>query len=186
MSTPSDNWPRVSDVLKVLDHTYGNVPAHVLTNAAERGERLHRLCLSALASLDGLCSMPTNILTSDMNAFDAFRQWVEIHRIEPIAVEQSSICRLHRYRGTPDALVKYGSAGIPTLIDLKFTASILPINRVQIQAYGKLDLYEEAKQLLLLHIDPITGHLRKIIVKHNSRDWAAFQNALSVWRWRQA
>lgn len=180
------SWPRVSTILRILDDHYAEVPAGVLATAAERGERLHRLCLTYLASLDGLCEKPAEIVAEDAAAYLSFVRWVEVNQVKPIAIEQESICTEHHYRGTPDALVAFGPKQIPTLPDLKFTRSILRINRIQVQAYHKLDLYKEAKQMMLVHIQPKDGHLKQETIKQDPRDWAAFMNALSVYRWRQS
>lgn len=177
--------PRVSTILRILDDAYEGVPQGVLATAAERGERLHRLCLTYLASLDGLCSPPSEIRAEDAAAFTTFVNWVEVNQVKPVAIEEQSICTAHQYSGTPDALVLYGPNQVLTLPDLKFTASILRINRIQIQAYHKLDLYKDAKQMMLVHITPKDGHLKQETIKHDARDFAAFMNALSVWRWRQ-
>src|SRR5574338_1011122 len=134
MSTANANLPRVSTILRVLDDSYSGVPASVMEKASSRGERLHRLCLTYLASLDGLCGKPEEVSSEDRPAYLAFVEWCEMHKVKPIAVEQESSSTEHHYRGTPDALVSYGQKRVPKLIDLKFTASILRINRVQIQA----------------------------------------------------
>jgi hypothetical protein len=76
--------------------------------------------------------------------------------------------------------------GEEVLIDLKFTASILRINKVQVQAYRKLDDYKTAKKAILLHFHPVTGNLKVHPVPNNPHDWAAFLNALNVLKWRQA
>ncbi len=179
-------YPRVSTILRILDDAYAGVPEGALAQAAARGERLHRLCLSYLASLDGMCEQPTEIRAEDAAAYCSFREWVEMGHIKPIAIEESSASTMHQYQGTPDALVLWGPQEIPTLIDLKFTASILRLNRVQVQAYHKLDLYADAKQMMLVHIHPSDGKLKQEFIKHDARDWAAFLNALSIWRWRHA
>jgi hypothetical protein len=181
------HWPRVSTILKILDpEAYSNVPSGVLAVAAERGERLHRLCLSYLASLDGLCEKPSEIRAEDAAAYLSFQRWVELNQVKPVAIEEPSVCTQYQYRGTPDALVTFGLKQILVLIDLKFTAAIQRTNKVQIQAYSKLDLYKEAKQLMLIHITPKDGHLKQDTIKPDPRDWAAFLNALSVHRWRTA
>ena len=175
--------PRVSTILKVLDDAYAGVPQAVLATASARGEALHRLCLSYLASIDGLCEEP--IPTPPyVQAYAGFQAWVKEQCVFPVAVEQRSVSTKYQFSGTPDALVLCDS--VPTLIDLKFTAVILKINRVQIQAYRRLDLYADAKRALLLHINPLTGETASRIIPNSPRDWAAFLNALSVWRWRQS
>ena len=182
MSIASDKLPRVSTILQVLDDAYMGVPQALMDKAADRGIALHGLCLSYLASLDGLCEepVPTPQYTQ---AHECFKSWTKQHGLLQVATEESSVCTKYGYRGTPDAMVILG--GKYTVLDLKFTASILRINKVQIQAYRKLDLYHEATQSVLLHINPTTGETKAHIIPNNPRDWAAFLNALSVWRWRQ-
>lgn len=182
MSTANDKLPRVSTILRVLDDAYEGVPSAVLAVAAERGTALHRLCLSYMASMGGLCEEPT-VKPAYRCAYAAFLAWVKAHDVTPLAIEQPSISTKHQYRGTPDALVLCGT--VPTLIDLKFTAAIMRINTIQIQAYRRLDLYAEAKKAVLVHISPVTGETQAHTVPNNPRDWSAFLNALSVWRWRQ-
>lgn len=184
----SATWPRVSTILKVLDpDTYNGVPSGVLATAAERGERLHRLCLTYLAGRKVWFEHERPVVDEvDRPAYEAFVRWCDHHDVEDIAIEQDDVCTKHQYRGTPDALVMFGPKQIPTLIDLKFTASILRINRIQVQAYHKLDLYTDAKQMMIVHITPKDGHLKQETIKHDPRDWAAFLNALSVWKWRQS
>lgn len=177
-------WPRVSTILRILDDTYATVPPGVLVVAAERGERLHRLCLSYLASLDGLCEQPSEIRAEDASSYLAFVQWVDAQKVTPIAIEESSCCTQHQYRGTPDALVSIGLKQVVTLIDLKFTESIQRTNKVQVQAYQKMDLYKDAKQMMLIHITPKDGKLKQDTINQDPRDWAAFMNALSIYRWR--
>jgi len=184
MSTRKEsNLPRVSEVLRVLDDAYAGIPQHVLETARERGEALHRLCLSYLASLDGVHEEPVPTPPYEA-AYYAFKRWCVQHAILVVAIEEPSVNARHGYRGTPDAMVLYACE--ETVIDLKFTASILRINKVQVQAYRKLDDYKTAKKALLVHIHPVTGDLKVHPVPNNPRDWAVFLNALNVLKWRQA
>ena len=181
MSIANGKLPRVSQALRVLEDSYAGVPQYALDVAAERGTALHRLCLTYLASLDGVHDAP--VPTPPYEApYQAFVKWVTDHGVLSVAIEQASQNDKHGYCGTPDAMVIY--RGAYTIIDLKFTASVLRINRVQIQAYRRLDDYKEATQAIILHIDPRTGHLKQETVKSNLRDWSAFLNALSVLKWR--
>jgi hypothetical protein len=183
MSTLNGNLPRVSTILRILEDSYAGVPQAAMEAAAERGEALHRLCLSYLASLDGVHEAPVPTPPYEA-AYQAFVRWCELHAILAVAIEESSVSVKHGYRGTPDALIIYRSEEM--LIDLKFTASILPINHVQVQAYWHLDDYSTAKRSALLHIHPVTGDMKLHPIKQSPHDWAAFLNALSVWRWRQS
>jgi hypothetical protein len=182
----ANDLPRVSTILRILDDSYAGVPAGVLEHAAERGDALHKLCLTYLASLGGMCEPPTACPNEYMHAYLSFVAWTEKQHVEPIAVEQQSISTAHGFTGTPDALVTVGAKKIPTILDLKFTASILRTNRVQVQAYWRLDLYKDAQRVLLLHIKPQTGELKAHTITKNPHDWAGFLNALSIWKWRQS
>lgn len=178
--------PRVSAIIKILHDPYQGMPPEVLEQAAERGHRLHWLCLSYLASLDGLCDKPTEILAEDVAPYAAFAEWTTMHQVSPILVETPEEQATYGYRGTPDALVRYGARKVETLIDLKFTAAVLPTHRVQLQAYWRLPSYGMAKQARLIHIDPTSGVLQDIRIYPNDQDWAAFVGALHVHSWRIA
>lgn len=181
--TPNDMLPRVSTILRILEDSYAGVPQAALDVAAERGTQLHRLCLTYLASLDGVHEAPEVSIAFE-RPYQAFVQWCTDHAVLVVAIEERSVSTRHGYCGTPDALVLIN--GEEVLIDLKFTASILRINKVQIGAYWNLDLYKTAKRALLVHIGPVTGEMKVHPIKNNPSDWAAFLNALSIWRWRQS
>ena len=182
MSTVNDKLPRVSTILRILDDAYLGVPQEALDVAAARGSELHRLCEQYLDSLADLDEAPTPT-PPYVNAYEGFTSWCTLNGVIRMATEQPSVNGKYGYRGTPDALVILG--GKCTVLEFKFTASILRINKVQIQAYRKLDLYHEATQSMLLHINPTTGETKAHLVPNNPHDWAAFLNALSVWKWRQ-
>ena len=183
MSIPNGNLPRVSTILRVLDDAYQGVPQAALDKAAERGTQLHRLCLTYLASLDGVHEEPA-VGPAYEPAYTAFVKWCNDNAVLVVAVEERSQNTQFGFTGTPDALVII--QGEEVLIDLKFTSSILRINEVQIRAYWKLDHYKEAKRAQLIHIGPVTGELKVRNIRRHSADWAAFLNALSVWKWRQS
>jgi hypothetical protein len=170
--------------LRILDDAYACVPQAAMEQAAKRGTELHKLCLSYLASQGGMCHEPLEIPKEYDAAYLAFVKWVIAFNVQPVAVEQYSISDKYGYGGTPDALVVYAGMQNETLIDLKFTASILRINLVQIQAYWRLPLYATAQRALLVHINPVSGELKQVTVKKDPRDWSAFLNALSIYKWR--
>ncbi len=182
MSTANDKLPRVSTILRVLDDAYLGVPQAALDHAAQRGTDLHALCQDYLMALEGVCEMP-NVPLLYEEPYAAFVLWARQHQLRPVTIEEPSVSTKYGYRGTPDALVILN--GKPTVLDLKFTASIIRTNRVQVQAYRRLDKYEEATQAVLLHINPVTGVLKHHLVPNSPHDWAAFLNALNVWKWRQ-
>lgn len=177
--------PRVTEILKIMEDAYGDVPKEALQRAAERGSALHGLCCQHLASMMGLCPRPSEIEAEHVAAYEGFLAWVHKHDVVPYVVEQLSVNEKDGYTGTPDALVQYVDGRL-VLVDLKFTSAILRLNRVQVQAYSKLDGFTRAQKLILLHINPLTGEWEEIEVKHNPRDWAAFRSALSIYQWRIA
>lgn len=175
--------PRVSTILRILSDAYSGVPQAALEKAAERGTQLHQLCLTYLVSLDGVHDAPA-VEPVYEPAYRAFVKWCDDNAVLVVAVEERSHNTLCGYTGTPDALVII--KGEEVLIDLKFTASILRMNKVQIQAYWKLEHYKTAKRAMLIHIGPVTGEIKVHTIKKDQRDYAAFLNALSVWKWRQS
>jgi hypothetical protein len=175
--------PRVSTILRVLDDAYEGVPQAAMEKAAERGEALHRLCLTYLASLDGVHEAPIPTPPFE-KPYQAFVKWCEANAVLVVAVEERSENTQFGFCGTPDALVIIN--GEEVLIDLKFTAAIMRINKVQIQAYWKLEHYKTTKWAKLIHIGPMTGELKVHTIKKNPADWCAFLNALSVWKWRRS
>lgn len=177
--------PRVSTILRIMDDAYAGVPQAALAVASERGQTLHRLCLTYLAGRSVWFPHERPEVPGEFSlAYNSFVQWCEREAVEDVAIEESSSSVKYGYCGTPDALVLI--QGEEVLIDLKFTASILKINKVQVQAYRKLDLYKTAKKAILLHIHPVTGALKAHPVPNNPHDWAAFLNALALWKWRQS
>lgn len=183
MLSDSNALPRVSTILKILDSdSYLGVPQAALEKAAERGTQLHQVCLTYLASLDGVHEAPA-VDIQYQRPYQAFVKWCHDAAVLVVAIEERSTSKKYGFTGTPDALVIV--RGEELLIDLKFTATVLRINRVQIQAYLRLDEYKTAKGAALLHINPVTGDMKVFNVKKNPSDWAAFLNGLSIWRWRQ-
>lgn len=177
-----NDLPRVSTILRILEDSYSGVPQTSLDAAAERGTQLHRLCLTYLASLDGVheAQIPTPHYEKP---YQAFVKWCTDNAVLVVAVEERSENTQFGFCGTPDALVII--KGEEVLIDLKFTASILRINKVQLRAYWKLEHYKTAKRAQLIHINPVTGDLKIHSIAKHTADYAAFLNALSVWKWRQ-
>ena len=181
----SDNLPRVSTILKLIDDSYSCVPAHVLDFAAQRGTELHRLCLQHLASMIGLCSIPDDIPAEYSQVYLGFLEWIEKKKVIPELIEEQSSNKTYGFRGTPDLLCRTGSKGELVLPDLKFTDKILPMNKVQIRAYWELDGYRDAKKACLVHIDWKTGKWTEHhLYKNGGGEWPVFLSGLQIWRWR--
>ena len=181
----SDKLPRVTAILRIMEDAYGDVPSDALQRAADRGTALHGICCQHLAAMMDLCQLPTIENPDYERHYAGFLEWVTKRSITPYLVEQLSVNEEEGYIGTPDALVQYGTGEL-VVVDMKFTASIIRLNRVQIQAYHKLAGYTRAQKLILLHINPTSGEWEEIEVKPNPRDWCAFKCAISINQWRIA
>ena len=181
----SDKLPRVTAILRIMEDAYGDVPSDALQRAADRGTALHGICCQHLAAMMDLCPVQAVEDPDYARPYAGFLEWIEKRQVKPWLVEEYSVNEKDCYCGTPDALVRYGTGEL-VLIDAKFTSALIRLNRVQIQAYRKLEGYARAQKLILLHIDPTTGEWKEHEVKPNPRDWCAFKCAISINQWRIA
>lgn len=181
----SNDLPRVSEVLAVLESPYNGVPAPILKAAEERGTALHQLVCRHLASMLDLCASPSEVEDQYRDAYAGFLDWVNVKLMRPILVEEVSANERYRYRGTPDALGYHGPHQYLTVVEFKFTAQLLRLNSTQVRAYWQLRDYAKARQAILVHIDPHTGKWEEKRVYQDPRDWAGFLGALNVVQWRR-
>lgn len=175
-------YPRVSEVVKLLCDSYAGVPESVLEAAAQRGTSLHELCLWYLADNDNLMTRSQGLQKEFVQPYLGFLEWCTRRKPEALCIEQHDQHPTLRYQGTPDALVRIGKHDV--LIDLKFTAQMLPSHHVQVQAYWHLPAYASATKAMVIHIHPESGQVKEYPVRHNSSDWAGFLGALNVIHWR--
>ena len=91
------------------------------------------------------------------------------------------------FAGTPDLLAWTNGNGkrLLSLPDLK-TGVKARWHRVQVQAYHRLDGYQEATALRLLYIHADGSEPDYLTVKRDPRDFAAFQSALNLLLWRES
>lgn len=126
--------PSVSELTRFLTREmYSEVPQYVLDNAAQRGTKIHK----ATEALDiyGKVEIDSD-LVDYLKAYVSFRKEVnpEWEKIE------WSICNDKLYAGTLD---RYGLIdGVPTILDVKTTASITGLHKVVYTA--QLNLYRLA------------------------------------------
>ena len=126
--------PSVSELTRFLTREmYSEVPQYVLDNAAQRGTKIHK----ATEALDvyGKVEIDSD-LVDYLKAYVSFRKEVnpEWEKIE------WSVCNDKLYAGTLD---RYGLVGgVPTILDVKTTASITGLHKVVYTA--QLNLYRLA------------------------------------------
>ena len=170
----------VSQVLEVLR----TGPQWSDQQAMQRGTDVHRLCMLAMAARAGLCEAPATA-PEYQGYLDSFTQWLDIAKPELLGIEQAVVAGAGLlYAGTYDMLCRMHDKGkrYETIVELK-TGQRQPLHRVQVQAYGKLE--PRAARLGLLYVHADGGMPMWEVVKPSTRDWAAFQAALSVLIYRE-
>ena len=177
--------PRVSDVLRLIDATYNEVPEELLALAAERGRKLHEFVLSYFASLLGdwpglnIEEIPPEYRLCYKGAVD----WSKKNKVEPILVEARSINTELGFSGQPDLFAFKGPRAIKTLFDLKFTNMILTVNKVQLRAYKELPLYQDAEDMEIVKVNWKTGEVKsRRLYENGTGDWSAFMLGLTKLR----
>lgn len=169
--------PRVSDVLRQIDDSYEHVPEELLAAASARGEVLHQYATAYFASQLGDCDEPKleEIPTEYRKAYQGVLKWAKDNQVVPVLVEQRSTNEVYGFTGQPDLLAYVGPKRIFTLIDLKFTAMILAINKVQLRAYKELPMYQEAQAMEIVKVNWGTGLVKsQPVYLHGTNDWGAF------------
>jgi len=171
----------VSQIRAVMFDPYGAVPQATLEAARVRGNALHRRFFFLLASRGGCCPHPEPIrgLEGFCAAMDA---WADRYKVEPVKLEEASVCLKLGYAGTPDALVTYGPKRVLAIVDLK-TGDPVPTEAAQLQLYKRMDGYTEARTLIDLYVKE-GGSYKEVCRDSCPHDWAAALAALSLLRWR--
>lgn len=179
--------PRVTQICKrIAPDAYAHVSDAVLRVAQERGQALHQLACQKLASMDGLCEAPREIAEEYVPGYLGFCEWLTRNQVQPIFAEQQDANDILGYTGTPDAKVRYGAKHWICLPDFKFTASVLPINLIQLAAYWHLPAYADSQLAMIVHIDPHTGIPKEHRLKPDSSEWARFLNELHTYHEEKA
>lgn len=165
----------VSQVCEVLSGGNG----YANQAAMQRGTDVHLLFALTLGAYAGHCAMPE--IPEEYGGYHAaILQWITDWTPKPTMLEETLKHQTLGYAGTLDFAGLVGQDfGV---LDLK-TGAPARWHSVQVCAYQKM-LGRAAKQWLL-YLDP-EGTYKQVAVKPSARDWAAFQNALSVLQWREA
>lgn len=123
--------PSVTQILRFVSRElYGEVPAHILENAAERGTRVHEAI--EMAAKFGWMEADTDI----MQYMLAYQEWEKEHGFKMLASEYRMYHRTRLYAGTADVLFMDGDD--VCLMDIKTSKTILEgLTTAQLYGYSE-------------------------------------------------
>lgn len=174
----------VTQVRNIMWDGLSRVPFAVLEAARERGQRLHQYFALALGAQVDACAYPDRLrgLEGYCQAIDS---WIEEWKPIPHTVEEPSCNRKLGIAGTRDADVTLADAlGTIDIVDLK-SGEPTPTDPVQLLAYHTMEGCTTRKRLFDLYIrEDGTKEFKQIKPILHQSDWATFQNAIQVLKWR--
>lgn len=119
--------------LEVWRGNVGNQAADARRDeAARRGTLVHAM---ASIYMEDVPDIPLGEEQPDQAQMEAFKAWYESYVAELIACELMVCHEQYLYAGTLDFLVRLKGDKLPTLVDLKTSASVWPEMRYQTAAY---------------------------------------------------
>jgi len=124
-------YPRVTEILPSPD--FSKVPEHILTNATERGTKVHRI-IAAICQGLWVASIP-----EDCRGYvESFQRWFDEYVEEVIFVEQELIDPIYEFRGHIDFFGKLRKIALYGLTDWKTPIISQESWRLQMAAYNRL------------------------------------------------
>lgn len=140
--------PSVTQILRFVSRElYGEVPAHILENAADRGTRVHEAI--EMAAKFGWMETDTDTLPYML----AYQEWQKEHNFKIVASEYRFYHRTRLYAGTADVLFMDGDD--LCLMDIKTSQTILE-GLTTAQLYGYSEALKshgvEVKRAYILHL----------------------------------
>lgn len=146
--------------------------------AMQRGTDVHQIFALMIGARHGLCDLP-EVPKEYAGYADAINKWAEAAYPMPLDIERSKKHKTYPYAGTMDfvGMVKeeYG------VLDLKTGE---PARWHSLQLHGYQKMLDKASRMWILYVDK-DGGFKQVTVKPSARDWAAFQNGLSILQWRE-
>jgi hypothetical protein len=147
--------------------------------ALQRGTDIHQIFALRLGALMGWCEVPD--IPSEYAGYNAaITSWIEQAQPMPIMLERMLRHKTLPYAGTLDYVGTVG--GFYGVLDLK-TGQPQRWHSVQLHAYQ--NMLDRPARMWCLYVDG-DGTFKQVAVKPNARDWAAFQNAISIVTWRES
>jgi len=147
--------------------------------ALQRGTDVHQIFALRIGASMGWCDMPD--VPDEYRGYDtAIVRWIEWAKPQPTMLERSLKHKTLPYAGTMDFVgmigQDYGVLDLKTGIGQRW-------HSLQLHAYRQL--VDKASKMWILSVNA-DGDFSQEAVKYNARDWAAFQNGLSILQWRAA
>lgn len=173
-----DNQGRYWSVSQVCEVVAGGfdygVPA-----AMQRGTDVHTIFALAVGHSMGWCEAP-DVPEAYAGYHRGIVRWIEDWKPQPMMLERSLKHKTLNYAGTPDYVGMLGQDyGV---LDLK-TGSPDKWHAMQVRAYK--EMLDKAAKMWVLYLSD-DGTYKQVAVKSEPRDWAAFQNGLSILNWRES
>lgn len=146
--------------------------------SAERGEDLHLIFALEVGAYAGMCDRP-DVPKEYVGYHEAIMKFIAWANPQPSEIERAMRHKVLPYAGKPDFIGLIGEEfGV---LDLK-TGVPAKWHTLQVTGYQKM-VDKAAKQWIVYIRD--TGEFKFVPVKPSARDWAAFQNGLSILQWRE-
>lgn len=164
----------VSQVIEVVlgPHRYAD------DNAIQRGTDIHEIFSLTIGHRMGWCEEP-EVMDEYAGYRAAILSWVEQANPQPMMLERMLRHKTLPYAGTVDYVGMLGEAyGV---LDLK-TGQPDKSHILQVHAYKQL--IDKGSKMWVLYIKA-DGSFKQTEVKNSPREWAAFQNGLSILQYRE-
>lgn len=181
-------------VTKVLQPfaDFSKIPPHVLAYAADRGTRVHRICLNVYAKGIPVMNVPDDCY----GFFLSFTTWFDQYVAEVLHIEKEFVDRRFGFVGHVDMICLLNDGRI-VIVDLKTPAIESPSWKLQLAAYreavnqefcvqaaGQQPIEVPAKNgcmSLLLNKDG--KRAKASVYQYSNDDFAVFLSALNVYRY---
>lgn len=157
-------------------------------DAAELGTRVHRACVLAM---EGVEDLGLGMSDAEQRMVDAFRAWHEANVERVLSVERMFTDLKLGYGGTSDELAWLKGDSYPAVVDIKTGRESLTW-RMQTAAYREawrhvyVGKERPQRRLVVALSKDEPGALKVHEFTQHAADFAAFLNALSLYRWKEA
>lgn len=172
-----DEAGRYWSVSQVCEVVYGE-RKYADQGAMQRGTDVHEIFALELGAHMGWCEHP--VIAEDYAGYHVgILAWIKQAKPQPMMLERTLKHKTYPYAGTLDYVGMIGEDyGV---LDLK-TGTPERWHTLQIHGYQKM--LDKASRMWVLYLSN-DGSFKQIPVKPSARDWAAFQNGLSILQWRE-
>lgn len=166
--------PSVTTLMKPLSaEAYKTVDPDTLNKAARRGTAVHN-------ALENYAKFGIEDIDPDLRGyFDAFLNWWELRKPEPIATEHRLYHKIMRYAGTADLICLIG--GKVTLVDYKTSSQVnTKMCAVQLEGYDRaLESHGiEIENRLILHLSK-NGY-QEVPFQRSGKCWMVLSALITV------